>query len=207
MPAEKIPQPNQDKVNQGLVSLPFGDMIGAPLAACVDAQEQAAISTVNFIRRVGFAEKEPDKVVNVTFRYTREGKSVELTVPLLTIVPIPYIAIDNVNISFKANITGFEEEHQSDSDLQCRSENTNSAINYYGFGWFNANNRRTIMRSSLSTKKDSVSSQDSNYCIEATIDVQVQAKQESMPAGMAKVLEMLNQAITLHDPAPTTTNS
>lgn len=188
---------NIQKVNQGLNSLPFGDMIGAPLSACVDAQEQAAISTVNFIRRVGFDIEDPDKVINVSFKYVREGTSAELTVPLLTIVPIPYIAIDNVNIAFKAHITGFESESERKVEGSQVAERNDSSVKYKGLGWFSTLNKKTIMQSSLSTKKDSVSTQNSNYCIEATIDINVQAKQESIPAGMAKVLEMLNQAISV----------
>jgi hypothetical protein len=174
-------------------------MIGAPLSACVDAQEQAAISTINFIRRVGFDEQDPDKVINVVFKYVRDGKSVELTVPLLTIVPIPYIAIDNVSINFKANITGFEEERENTQVTEAKDDSTNTTKNYRGLGWFSYRNSKTVMQSTLSTKKDSQATKNSNYCIETTIDINVQAKQESLPAGMAKVLEMLGQAISMKE--------
>ena len=53
------------------------------------------------------------------------------------------------------------------------------------------------MRGSVSTKKDSVATQHSAYSIEANIDINVIARQESMPGGLAKVLEMLNQAISV----------
>ena len=186
-----------NKTTEGLNSIPFGQMIGAPLSACVDAQEQASISTLNFIRRVGFANEEPDKVINVSFKYVRDGNHVELIVPLLTIVPIPYIAIDNVSINFKANITGIDQEReQEDSSVQS-GQTTDYSRNYRGLGWFSASNSKTVMRSTLSSKKDSTATRDSNYCIETTIDVNVQARQESLPAGMAKVLEMLQQSISI----------
>ena len=60
-------------------------------------------------------------------------------------------------------------------------------------------NSKTVMQSTLSTKKDSQATKNSNYCIETTIDINVQAKQESLPAGMAKVLEMLGQAISMKE--------
>ena len=63
---------------------------------------------------------------------------------------------------------------------------------------------RMEMKGSISTKRDSKSTRDSNYSIEATIDVNVTAHSESMPAGMAKVLEMLNQAIMLQPTESTT---
>lgn len=180
-------------IPRDLQSMPFGTMIGAPLAACVEAQEKAAMTTVNFIRNVGFRWETDsngkrtvtDEVINVSFIYEREGTRVELNVPLLTIVPIPYIAIDTVNIDFKANLKSVQ---QTDDESNYNRES----------GWNqNYDGRRLDMNASVSTKKDSKSTQTSQYSVEATIDINVVAHQDSMPAGMAKVLEMLNQAIFL----------
>ncbi|MBQ2481826.1 MAG: DUF2589 domain-containing protein, partial [Treponema sp.] len=38
----------------------------------------------------------------VAFSFNRGGRMVQLNVPLLTIVPIPYIAINTIDINFKA---------------------------------------------------------------------------------------------------------
>jgi len=195
------------KLTDDLQALPFGEMIGGPLSACIDAQEQAALTTVNFIRNVGFAKKEvtengqkkevyTDDVINVTFKYKREKNEVELTVPLLTIVPIPFIAIDTVSINFKATLKSFDKSYDKDTDSESSYNTQSSSSSSKNRGWFSAKKRSSSsMYCSVSTKKDSVSTQTSQYSVESTIDVQVNAHQESMPAGMAKVLEMLNQAI------------
>jgi hypothetical protein len=174
-------------------------MIGGPLSACIDAQEQAALSTVNFIDRVGFDPKNPGHVVNVDFTYKREGTDVQLSVPLLTIVPIPFISIDTVNISFKAALKSISSEDAVDVDRQSSYDSTNSR--YLGVGSYlrTAEVQRTVMRGSVSTKKDSVATQNSVYSIEANVDINVIARQESMPGGLAKVLEMLNQAISIKE--------
>ncbi|HEX7241552.1 MAG TPA: DUF2589 domain-containing protein [Longimicrobiaceae bacterium] len=64
-------------IGQELSSLDFASMLGGPLLAAVDAQAQAAISTVNFIKEVGF--KPPASAggpsgdpIYVSFRYPRE---------------------------------------------------------------------------------------------------------------------------------------
>ncbi|MBQ5410820.1 MAG: hypothetical protein IIU20_03505, partial [Bacteroidales bacterium] len=49
----------------------------------------------------------------------------------------------------------------------------------------------------VSSKKDSKATQESKYSVEYTIDVAVHASQDSMPAGMAKVLEMIGTAMDL----------
>ena len=182
-----------------LSSIPFESMIGGPLSACIDAQEHAAVSTVNFIDRVGFDPQNPGHVINVDFRYRRDGKDVVLSVPLLTIVPIPFISIDTVNISFKAALKSISTEAVVDSDRQNSYDSVNSK--YIGINGYlgTAGVRKTVMKGSISTKKDSVATQNSAYSIEANIDINVIAHQESMPGGLAKVLEMLNQAISIKE--------
>ena len=188
-----------NEIVSDLSSIPFDRMIGGPLSACIDAQEQAALSTVNFIDRVGFDPKNPGHVVNVDFTYKREGTDVQLSVPLLTIVPIPFISIDTVNISFKAALKSISSEDAVDVDRQSSYDSTNSR--YLGVGSYlrTAEVQRTVMRGSVSTKKDSVATQNSVYSIEANVDINVIARQESMPGGLAKVLEMLNQAISIKE--------
>ena len=188
-----------NEIVSDLSSIPFDRMIGGPLSACIDAQEQAALSTVNFIDRVGFDPKNPGHVVNVDFTYKREGTDVQLSVPLLTIVPIPFISIDTVNISFKAALKSISSEDAVDVDRQSSYDSTNSR--YLGVGSYlrSAEVQRTVMRGSVSTKKDSVATQNSVYSIEANVDINVIARQESMPGGLAKVLEMLNQAISIKE--------
>ena len=91
-----------------LQAIPFGTIIGGPLKACIEAQALAAQTTWEFIQNVGLnidPETKEKKAVNVTFQFIQNGEMVQLNVPLLTIVPIPYIAINTVDISFKANIT------------------------------------------------------------------------------------------------------
>ena len=180
-----------------LSSMPFDRMIGGPLSACIDAQEQAAVSSVNFIDRVGFDPQNPGHVINVDFKYRRDGEDVVLSVPLLSIVPIPFISIDTVNISFKAALKSINTEDAIDADRESSYDSTNSK--YLGIGSYlkSAQIQRTVMRGSVSTKKDSVATQHSAYSIEANIDINVIARQESMPGGLAKVLEMLNQAISV----------
>ena len=53
-----------------LSSLDFNNLIGGPLNAIVEAQNDAALSTVNFIKEVGF--DDDDKPVYVSFKYPKE---------------------------------------------------------------------------------------------------------------------------------------
>ena len=96
-----------------LAQIDFSSMIGGPLDAVIRAQAQAAMTTVDFIKQVGLNK---DGVANeVAFRYRRPGQSGDqdvehsLVVPLLTIVPVPFIRVDETVIDFKAKIVGVNE--------------------------------------------------------------------------------------------------
>jgi Protein of unknown function (DUF2589) len=68
-----------------------------PLTAVIKAQAMAAQSTADFIKSVGLDEN--NNVVNIDFDYeavnttTGEKYTNTLTVPLLTIIPIPFIRV------------------------------------------------------------------------------------------------------------------
>ena len=96
--------PPQDESNK-LQAIPFGNIIGGPLKACIDAQTAAAKTTWEFMQNVGLntdSQTGDKKEVNVSFKYIRDGQPAQLNVPLLTIVPIPYIGIGDIDIDFKA---------------------------------------------------------------------------------------------------------
>ena len=83
-----------EAATSSLQSLPFGNIIGGPLVACVEAQAQAARTSWEFIQNVRlYADGEEKKTVNVSFQFIKDGRMAQITVPLLTIVPIPYIAL------------------------------------------------------------------------------------------------------------------
>ena len=84
-------------------AIPFGSIIGGPLKACVEAQALAAKTTWEFIQNVGInvnPETGEKTAVNVSFSFIQGGRLVQLNIPLLTIVPIPYIAIRIVDFNF-----------------------------------------------------------------------------------------------------------
>lgn len=181
-----------------LQGLPFDNLIGGPLNACIQAQNDAAMTSINFINNVCLNEdKETGEksAVYVSFSFIQNGRKVVINVPLIAIVPIPYIAINSVDISFKATVNGVESESSSTETEYESKENKKSTRKT---GWFRK--KTTTINSTFSTKRDSKSTQDSKFSVEATIDVAVHAGQESMPAGMAKILEMLGAAMDLCSP-------
>ena len=162
----------------------------------------AAQTSWQFIQEVGL-NTDPNtgqkEAVNVSFQFMQNGHMVQLNVPLLTIVPIPYIAIHDIDINFKANISASSSsvsEQSSSSALDVGAEASIGAK----WGPFHMDAK---MKANYSSKKDSKATQESKYSVEYTMDVAVKAGQDSMPAGLAKVLELLGSALDVSDPEGT----
>lgn len=190
--------PSQVATN-ALQAIPFSSMIGGPLKACIDAQAMAAKTTWDFIQEVGLTvdpETGEKKAVNVSFSFIQNGRTVQLNVPLLTIVPIPYIAINSIDINFKASISASSSsvtENTSSSSLDVGAEVTAGLK----VGPFHMDAK---LNANYSSKKDSKATEESKYSVEYTMDIAVKAGQDSMPAGLAKVLELLGNSLDVSDP-------
>ena len=184
--------PNQlaEGANEQLGNIPFGHLIGGPMVAAVEAQAAAARSSADFIREIGFDEK--GDVRNIVFKYkstdNETPKEVTLNVPLLTILPIPFIRIDNMSINFKAKITAESTLREAKSKSSEKDVSASVSARY----WI----AKAEMSASYSSKKDSRSTKESKYSVEYTMDITVNAVQDDMPAGMATILNILNDSIS-----------
>lgn len=174
-----------------LSSIDFASMIGGPLTAVVSAQTQAAKATVDFIKDVGFTKKEDgtQSLNNVKFSYTKASTdenmrdNVELVVPLLTLVPIPYIRVEETTIEFKAKINSVST-HENSSSFGV---NANLAVKHgWGLGSVKMNVNTSYQKQSKSGKQET-----KTY----SMNVRVHAVQDEIPAGMEKVLNILEESI------------
>ena len=202
--------PTPSALNE-LSAIPFGSLIGGPLIAAVEAQAHAAMTTVDFIQAVGFEkgtgkDKDSQTVRNVTFKFLNgyagqlgdgSGKTpqmMSLDVPLLSIVPIPFLRIENMDIHFKASLSQSLETKASETTSNAAEAGVEG-----GGGWLMF---RAKMHASVSSKKDSSSTRDSRYSVEYTMDINVHAVQDDIPAGLAKVLNLLNESVDRQLQAP-----
>lgn len=184
-------------IGDELASLDFQNMIGGPLSAVVKAQADAAVTSVDFIKAVGFDEENDNKPTMVTFEYdkpvestaadgtvTVEVKPFKLTVPFLTMLPIPFIRVEETKIDFNAKITSVREskstsQHGLDTELKAKA----------GWGWGSAQ-----LKVNYSYKKSTSASQKIERTY--TLAVHVRAVQDELPAGTERLLGILESVIT-----------
>ena len=122
--------PRDLDVNRPLRSLNFSHLIGSPLLACIDAQEKAAQCSREYIEEVGLETDDDGKkeAIMVSFSFIQDGQAVELTVPLLSIVPIPYFSIDLLEINFRANVKISDGEITASYAAGNDSKNVQSSL-------------------------------------------------------------------------------
>jgi len=105
--AYRLPTYRTDSTVDELGKMPFGILIGNILSACVDAQTQAANTAWDYTRKL-LEREEP-----IVFNFRDEEGMKSLSVPLFTIVPLPYLKLDNVDINFDAEAST-DSDHQED---------------------------------------------------------------------------------------------
>ena len=170
-----------------LNNIDFRKMIGGPLQAAVDAQVASSLASVDFINKVGFTAPGADgkrELVMVDFTHTRKDvndagtevpKEIHIKVPLLAMVQIPSLRIEHVLIAFNAKLNSVETRSVSDKlgiDVSVGG----------GFGPVNFKVSASYQRQSasgLEVKK------------EYSLNVNVKAVQDEIPAGLEKILGML----------------
>lgn len=183
-------------------SISLGSIIGGALSAIVEAQSQAAHTTVNFINEVGFEGKQGErKPVYIDFQYEKmiipeketqqeeaekQKQITSLKVPLLTMVPIPYIRVDDATIDFNVKINSVQETKTS-SDLNYGGK-TEAFANYNGFRF------KTGIKLSASISNQKKSSTSDTIKRDYSLNIHVHAKQDDMPAGVEHLLDLLSDA-------------
>lgn len=275
-----MPSPGQE-----LSSIDFASMIGGPLTAVINAQSQAALSSINFIKSVGFEPSltdsagttVPGKPIYVSFKYPKEvapfepatdtvsgitlnnggagytadptvvftggggsGASavavvtagvvsaitltnpgagyttapiisftggtpttpatataavahknavpaqfqeMKLDVPILTMLPIPFIRIEEVTIDFHAKITSVEFV-KNDSSLGIKGDLTVQQ------GWPGGSAKLNV-----SVSYQQSTSQGTNVDRTYSLDIHVKASQGETPAGLDRILGILEKSM------------
>lgn len=184
-----------ENIGQELTSIDFQSMIGGPLNAVVKAQAQSAQTSVDFIKSVGFNATD-GKPTMVTFEYdkviekkdaagviTPTATPMKLTVPILTMLPIPFIRVEEVTIDFNAKINSVVES------TTASSSELNASLAVKG-GWGPVS---AELKCSYSNKK-STSATDKTERTYSLV-IHVRAVQDELPAGMEKLLGVLENSI------------
>ncbi|TKB52819.1 DUF2589 domain-containing protein [Ferrimonas aestuarii] len=194
------------KMSDQFQGLPMENLIGGPLSAACDSQITLARATSDFIETVGFetnatTKKKEVRMVNFAFSKPEEvvkpdgsvevqKRDYEVKVPFISIVSVPTLQVDNVDVSFNMEVkSSFSETSKKDMKASLEAEAT------YNAGLFKV---RAKVQGSVASSKETQRKSDNS----AKYAVRVTAKQSGTPEGLSRVLDILQQSI-----APTPADS
>lgn len=177
-----------------LSNLDFGKIIGGPLLAVIEAQSQASRMTVDFVNTLGFEVVGGRKRVFMTdfvYESINNGtlRNFTMTLPFLTMLPIPYIIIREITIDFNVKLDSVQRTETS--SLTETSTSASGSFGLFGFGL----KFSVTMTSKQETKTTGEVKKQYN------LGVHVEASQGPMPAGTQRILDLFEDII--RDTIPT----
>lgn len=153
-------------------SLELADGTELNLECLLDADPEKPITPAELVLKV---DTKYEKVPAVM-------QKMQIQVPILTMMPIPFIKIESADIDFNVKINSVSttnEQSKSDSNGSTHIKN----------GWF----VQAELNAAFSNQKSSSSSEEVKK--DYSLNIRVHAAQDDMPAGVSRILDMLEDSI------------
>jgi len=186
--------------------LPMKDLIGAPLVAAAQANNMMAMTQTKFLLDTCFAlsensGKEIYKPIMINMTITRSvinadgtpGESIEseFNLPLLTIIPLNSLAVDDVNVAFEMEVKSSFANNKSDEKISEGKEQstlskkiTQSDVTAELSGAIAASDKSNSTNNSTYKKSNS-----------AKYEISAHAGQISLPVGITTIIETYSQSL------------
>ncbi|MGH0053645.1 MAG: DUF2589 domain-containing protein [Sphaerochaetaceae bacterium] len=178
-------------LEETLKGIPLTTLISAPLKAAAEAQKMLAKTTIDFVEEVGFSrdgDSRSARMVEFSVRRPAEtpnGIEVsELSVqaPLLSLVPSPSLAVEEIMVDFQMEVTSTEQrESTQDSDVQGENHSRDDGVVMSGRVASSASNTRSTDQS-------------------AKYQVHVVAKKQEPTEGYSRLLDVLSSCVASTKP-------
>lgn len=186
-----------------LSSLPMDTLIATPLVKACEAQRQLAEVTKEFILDIGLNNKGTEDVpiyeaVDVKFSAKKGEKEIEITAPILAMVNVPSLQIQDVYIDFDCEVDMMDVQTSRVESAKSTDFSNNfsvSASARAGWLWGRARVNTSYssayrVKTSLATRNTSTSTMNTK----AKYSFHIKAKNEH-PAGLEKLLDILHDCV------------
>ncbi len=110
-----------------------------------------------------------------------------LQVPILTMLPIPFIRIASTDIELNVKINSISQTSSSTESDSKFGSNSSAGFKKWGI------NASTSINASVSNQKKTSSSEEVKK--EFSLNIKVHAIQDEMPAGLSRILDILEESI------------
>ena len=170
-------------------SLPLGTMVSAPVMAAVDAQFAIAAKVAQYIEQIGLNKDGSVKMVRFSYQQAEmdangnpTGKSLSRAVdaPFLSIVPIPSMRVEEVNVAFELEVSTAESQSSS-------TEASASLSGSVGFAWWKVSVSASVTHKSEQTRKTDT---------RAKYSFDVKLTKGTPPEGLMRIFDIISDAVT-----------
>lgn len=197
---------------QQFTGLPMDSLIGAPLHAAAGAQQSLAMTQTQYILNTGFNQSKDDKgnitytpitatiamgqsqpVVSEDGNVKAANSQLNVDFPLITMVPIPSLAVTSVDITFDMEVKS-SYTHETDTETASKTHEEGSFDAKGGWGCLSVEVKGSVSHDSSQSNSDKQSYQKSN---DARYHVEVKAEQQPIPDGIKMLLDMFSKNMTM----------
>lgn len=159
--------------------LDMEQLVGAPLVAACNAQMQVARSVADYIQQVGIDENGQVRTVSFSFQQHavpgEENQPMQVEVPLLAMVPLPNLQMDEVGLTFDMEI---RQSETKESEMQAGGDLTGGI----GFGPAKVSMRGTVSSHSQHTRASDYS---------AKYHFEIRAANHGTPEALERVRDLM----------------
>lgn len=193
---------------QQFSGLPMDSLIAGPLNAATNANNAMALTQTKFLLDTCFKKEDKDEnyePIMIKMSLTRgvltpDGKNdstdiqqftTQFNLPLLTIIPLNSLAVDDVDVKFEMEVKSSFGEDTSEKQTK-ESKASGSFEAKVGYGCFSAK-----VQGSVSASSHSESSKDTHYekSNSAKYTISVHAGQLPLPQGVTTIIDAFSKAI------------
>lgn len=180
------------RTNLRLEGLPVRHLIATPFMESANAQLQLAHATTEFISDTCIDPEGNIRMIEMSYNTESESNGSSkstIKVPLLTVINVPSLLIQKVNVDFKIEIMDIQATEASSTAETDREFGVNVKASWKGWG---ARVSSDVKYSTKSKIAQATSSKDS-LTSKTSYGISVEAVQ-TMPPGLLQLLDILSKS-------------
>jgi len=179
-------------------NIDISSIIAAPLLAASAAHAELCEATRQFIDSCMNVEGDTRKPILIEFQYdyieNDTTNSTIIRVPLLSILSIPTLGIEQVNVDMTVEVNEITESTPTNNTISRGNRSSRAAAT-------NSNATNTLVQPTIQplvlgrlSSQNKVSRTTNNS---SSFTVSISAKKQEQPEGLSRLLDMLNDAINM----------
>ena len=166
------------------------DLLASAAVATVQAGASASMEYYKNLCNIGFERYNPDTntvsgMRTLTFEYPYDGKMEQISVPVLSLVPLTMLQVEDADFNFDVQVADMDANETIEASVEV-VDSTTEATDVLNV------NRIPNLRVTLLPSKKTEGAGNSISPSGAGLSVHMTLKQSDMPGGMARFLQVIN---------------